>query len=780
MALQHYDVPDVTTPGAFVERYWEPVNTPVLDAQGAVTGIIHHVVNVTDRVRADAQLRESQAREQQALAQAQAERATLQNTLEQTPVAIAILEGADYVVTFANEGMRLLWGRPLAPLLGRPHFEALPDLAGQGFEAIFAHAYQHGQPTYLHEQRVQIDRVGTGQLIPGYFNIVYQPLRDGQNCITGIVASATEVTEQVQARQRVQDLNEDLTASNEEYLQANAALGEIQLQLAQLNQELEARVAARTQEVLVAQADAHAQQTALLAATQRRVEEREAFYQVFEQAPAAVALLRSPGHRFEFVNPAYQALFSGRPLAGRDAAEAVPELLDQGFVALLDQVYQTGETFFGTEQPFTPVLADGQPGPTRYFNFTYQPYREAGAIGGISIFAFDVTEQVRARRERLAQQRQLLNLFAQAPVAICVFRGPDYVLDVLNPPMAQLAGKPVADLVGQPLLVAMPELADQGLVTLLDQVRRTGLPYAAQEQPLRLSFDAPHVISYLNFVYQPLHDEQTLMLDVVCIAVDVTEQVRARQQVQDLNEELTATNEELHQRNTQLMHTNADLDNFVYTASHDLKSPISNIEGLLLVLPELLPEAVRTDEQVAPVLARMQESAERFKRTLGHLTDVSRLQAEFAQPAEAVRLADVVEDVRQDLLPQLTAAHGQLEVAVDESWPRVFSAKNLRSVVYNLLSNALKYQAPDRPPLVRIACEHVGPHFVLTVQDNGLGLSEQQQARLFQLFQRLHTHVEGTGVGLYMVKRIVEQAGGRITVQSQADVGTTFTLVFPA
>jgi signal transduction histidine kinase len=100
--------------------------------------------------------------------------------------------------------------------------------------------------------------------------------------------------------------------------------------------------------------------------------------------------------------------------------------------------------------------------------------------------------------------------------------------------------------------------------------------------------------------------------------------------------------------------------------------------------------------------------------------------------------------------------------------------------VYNLLSNALKYQAPDRPPLVRIACEHVGPHFVLTVQDNGLGLSEQQQARLFQLFQRLHTHVEGTGVGLYMVKRIVEQAGGRITVQSQADVGTTFTLVFPA
>jgi signal transduction histidine kinase len=89
----------------------------------------------------------------------------------------------------------------------------------------------------------------------------------------------------------------------------------------------------------------------------------------------------------------------------------------------------------------------------------------------------------------------------------------------------------------------------------------------------------------------------------------------------------------------------------------------------------------------------------------------------------------------------------------------VFSAKNLRSVVHNLLSNALKYRHPTRPPRVRIACVHTDHHFVLTVQDNGLGLSEPQQARLFQLFQRLHTHVEGTGVGLYMVERIVEQAG---------------------
>ncbi|RZK34420.1 MAG: ATP-binding protein, partial [Hymenobacter sp.] len=106
---------------------------------------------------------------------------------------------------------------------------------------------------------------------------------------------------------------------------------------------------------------------------------------------------------------------------------------------------------------------------------------------------------------------------------------------------------------------------------------------------------------------------------------------------------------------------------------------------------------------------------------------------------------------------------------------------NLRSILYNLLSNALKYRHPSRPPQVRVACTpDKDGQLVLQVQDNGLGVSEWQQARLFQLFQRLHTHVEGSGLGLYMVKKIVENAGGTISVQSQVDVGTTFTVRFPA
>jgi signal transduction histidine kinase len=198
------------------------------------------------------------------------------------------------------------------------------------------------------------------------------------------------------------------------------------------------------------------------------------------------------------------------------------------------------------------------------------------------------------------------------------------------------------------------------------------------------------------------------------------------------------------------------------------------------LLKKALPVAVRSDALVATVLDRMHGSVERFTRTIGHLTDVTKLQTEFAQPPVTLALDQVVEEVRQDMLPQLTEVGAQLDVAVADCQSRVFSEKNLRSIVYNLLSNALKYRSPGRPPHIRMTCTLEDDYLVLKVQDNGLGVNEWQQARLFQLFQRLHTHVEGSGLGLYMVKKIVENAGGTIAVESQVEVGTTFILRFPA
>ena len=144
-----------------------------------------------------------------------------------------------------------------------------------------------------------------------------------------------------------------------------------------------------------------------------------------------------------------------------------------------------------------------------------------------------------------------------------------------------------------------------------------------------------------------------------------------------------------------------------------------------------------------------------------------------------VQLATVVEGVRLDLIPAIGQADAQLTVEVAPDLLVSFSPPNLRSIVYNLLSNALKYRAPDRPAHVQVRAAQTPQGVVLTVQDNGLGMTEGQQRQLFGLFQRLHTHVEGTGVGLYITKRLVENGGGTIAVQSQPNVGTTFTVTFP-
>jgi signal transduction histidine kinase len=106
--------------------------------------------------------------------------------------------------------------------------------------------------------------------------------------------------------------------------------------------------------------------------------------------------------------------------------------------------------------------------------------------------------------------------------------------------------------------------------------------------------------------------------------------------------------------------------------------------------------------------------------------------------------------------------------------------ENTNSLLSNLLSNALKYRAPERPPIVTITTDHTPTHTILKIADNGLGIDLQKHgAKLFGMFNRFHSHVAGTGVGLFIIKKIIEKAGGSIHVESTVGIGTTFIIHFP-
>ena len=215
------------------------------------------------------------------------------------------------------------------------------------------------------------------------------------------------------------------------------------------------------------------------------------------------------------------------------------------------------------------------------------------------------------------------------------------------------------------------------------------------------------------------------------------------------------SNTDIHQQQLQqqdLERVNADLENFLYSASHDLKTPISNIESLLTALREEL-DMPPAEAAVPPLLDMMQHSVERFKRVLTDMTDVLRIEKDHDQPVAEVHLATLIEDVCADLRPLLASTGGRLTVDVAACPVLPFAEKNLRSILLNLLSNAFKYRAPRREPEVRLRAHTTDNYYVLSVEDNGLGLTAAQQRKLFGLFRRMHDHVEGTGIGPYIVKK---------------------------
>jgi len=260
----------------------------------------------------------------------------------------------------------------------------------------------------------------------------------------------------------------------------------------------------------------------------------------------------------------------------------------------------------------------------------------------------------------------------------------------------------------------------------------------------------------------------------------ITEVEKVNDQLTTFNEELHIANEELQEANVSLGRVNAELDTFIYAASHDLRSPISNLEGLVQALMRELPANSPQKGLVQPILRMMEESMTRFGQTLDRLATFGTAHTSQELGREYIDLATVLEDVRQEVAPLLATTHGQLLVDLAGNTTFWFTAKHLHSVLLNLVSNALKYRHPDREPVVQVRSYRELGRLVVSVQDNGLGLSEAQQGQLFRLFKRLHKHVGGTGVGLYLVKKILDNAGGTIQVTSEVGRGTTFTAVFPA
>ncbi len=372
-----------------------------------------------------------------------------------------------------------------------------------------------------------------------------------------------------------------------------------------------------------------------------------------------------------------------------------------------------------------------------------------------------------ALAEARAERQRLEEVFMQAPAAITVLEGADHVFSVVNPLYLELVGQ--REIQGKPVREALPELEGQGFFELLDRVYETGDPYSAREMHVRLDragSGAPEDV-YVNFVYQPLKRATGETTAIMAHAVDVTEQVKARHELEHKAAELLRLARELER-------SNRELDQFAYVASHDLKAPLRGIANLTEWIGEDLGEALSGES--AEHMELLKGRVHRMEALIDGILTYSRAgrEREDAGPVDLHALVEETVELASPPEGTTVSVAGNLPVIETERVP-------LQQVLLNLIGNAIKY---NRRPgaVVEVVGAAADAGFVrISVRDNGPGIPAEYHDRIWQIFQTLAARdkVEGTGIGLSVVRKLVERRGGRAWLESEPGDGSTFHFTWP-
>lgn len=230
---------------------------------------------------------------------------------------------------------------------------------------------------------------------------------------------------------------------------------------------------------------------------------------------------------------------------------------------------------------------------------------------------------------------------------------------------------------------------------------------------------------------------------------------------------------ELKRIQSKLSRINDDNDTFIFGASHDLKGPLNNLHKLILKLNE---SVVLQTEQEKEIMNLITGCITNLSDVISELSEITTIQNEVDKE-ELINLADLIKEVElsRKVLIMTEGATINVELEVPDI---IFSRKNLRRIISNLISNSIKYRSPNRPIEVNIKTKLSGNYILLSIEDNGMGIPENKIQKIFGLFQRAHNHIEGSGVGLYLVKKAIIDSGGDIEVESELGKGTTFKVYF--
>jgi len=356
--------------------------------------------------------------------------------------------------------------------------------------------------------------------------------------------------------------------------------------------------------------------------------------------------------------------------------------------------------------------------------------------------------------ERLRESEDLAKTLMNTSMDAAFMLDRDGILLSVNEALARRIGLPAEAMLGRSLFDLFPPALAAARRTVFEQVLATREPARSLDERDGLRLD--------NRAH-PILDQAGEVARVAVFSRDITEQAKAQQTIEQALTDLARSNEELQQ--------------FAYVASHDLREPLRAITGHLQLLQRRLGKTLDGDAQDS--MTFVVDGAKRMDLLIRDLLEYSRI-GHADRVIAPVDLGALMGEVLSNLGAAQAEAEGEVSVVGD--LPVVMGhGGELTRLFQNLIGNAFKYRAPDRPPRVTIAAEPDENGWVISVKDNGIGVEPQHFERIFMIFQRLHGRgqYEGTGIGLAVCRKIVERHGGRLWLDSVPGEGSTFHVMLP-
>jgi signal transduction histidine kinase/ActR/RegA family two-component response regulator len=504
--------------------------------------------------------------------------------------------------------------------------------------------------------------------------------------------------------------------------------------------------------------------TEVVLAKERLSAERERFVQLFDQAPTFLAVLRGPDHVIELVNPGYLQLIGHRSVVGRKVVDALPDAAAQGYLQLLNEVYRTGKPYSATGAKYNVQASPEGPIDERYVDFVYQPMTDRdGSNSGILVQGVDVTSRTLADRALALDRARLDYATRLSGVGFWYCNLPFDELQWDERVKEHFFFEPTARITIDDFYARIHEDDRAATRDAIDASIRDRIPYDIIYRTVHPTTGA---IKWIRALGGTDYASDGTPTHFDGVTVDASAQKLAQQTLASLNQQLR----EQDQRKNE----------FLAMLAHEMRNPLAPIRNAA----ELCSLTIPLDNPAYPAIGIIKRQANQLARLVDDLLDVSRIsQGRIDLKMEIIELKHLIEMARETVAP-LMGEKGH-ELSITQAHEPVYvkgDSGRLVQALSNVLTNAAKYtQAHGQ---IRVRTEVRGGMVAIEIADNGVGIAADLLPRVFELFTQSERTLDraqgGLGIGLSIVKQLLEMHGGKCVARSAGvGQGATFEITLP-